>query len=127
MSRPVAIRGAVQAEADTAAAIEAATRSLLEAIVARNGIEASAIVAAWFTQTPDLGAIYPAAAARRMGWDRVPMLCAQEAAVDAALPRTVRAMLLVELGDGRRPRHAYLGAARALRPDLDDEERGAER
>lgn len=123
MTGLVAIRGAVQAVADTAAAIDAATRELLEAIVDANGLEPATIAAAWFTQTPDLTVVYPAASARRIGWVAVPMLCAQEAAVAGALPRTIRTMILVPAGDDR-PRHVYLGAARVLRPDLGDDDEG---
>lgn len=123
MNGLVAIRGAAQAEANTAAAIDATTRELLEAIVEANGIEAASIAAAWFTQTPDLTAVYPAESARRMGWVAVPMLCAQEAHVDGALPRTIRTMILVPAD--ARPRHVYLGPARVLRPDLSDDHEGA--
>lgn len=118
----IAIRGAVQAEADTPEAIDAATRVLLEAIVGANGIDPASIAAAWFTQTSDLAAVYPAESARRIGWVAVPMLCAQEADVDGALPRTIRTMILAA-ADGR-PRHVYLGAARVLRPDLGGDDEG---
>lgn len=117
MTGVAAIRGAVQAGADTAAAIESATRELLEAILERNRLDPAGLVAVWFTQTPDLTAMYPAEAARRMGWTTVPLLCAQEAAVADALPRTIRAMVLASAAEGH-PRHVYLGAARVLRPDL---------
>lgn len=126
MNGLVAIRGAVQAEANTAGAIDAATRELLEAIVEANGIEAASIAAAWFTQTPDLTAVYPAESARRIGWVAVPMLCAQEADVDGALPRTIRTLILVP-ADASRPRHVYLGPARVLRPDLNDDHEGVTR
>lgn len=119
MTTIVGIRGAVQAEADTAQAIDLATRELLEAIVGRNRLEMASIAAAWFTQTPDLTAVYPAASARGIGWGGVPMMCAQEAAVDGALPRTIRALVVARL-DGDRPvRHVYLGETTTLRPDLD--------
>lgn len=124
MTGLVAIRGAVQAEADTVEAIDAATRELLESIVEANAIDAASIVAAWFTQTSDLAAVYPAESARRIGWEAVPMLCAQEADVDGALPRTIRTLILVP-ADDRRPRHVYLGRARVLRPDLHDDDEGA--
>lgn len=125
MTGIVAIRGAVQAEADTPEAIDAATRELLEALLEANAIDAGAVAAAWFTQTSDLTAVYPAESARRIGWDAVPMLCAQEAGVAGALPRTIRTMILVPPG-GDRPRHVYLGAARVLRPDLGDDDEGVD-
>lgn len=125
MTRLVAIRGAVQATADTAAAIDVATRELLEALVAANGLDPGTIAAAWFTQTPDLSARYPAAAARSMGWSHVSFLCAQEAAVEGALPRTIRTLVLAAHDAGpEEVRHVYLGAAQALRPDLSAKEAG---
>lgn len=119
-----AIRGAIQAEADTPEAIEAATLELLKTIVERNGLEAMSIAAAWFTQTRDLTTAYPAETARRLGWDTVPMMCAQEAEVEGSMPRTIRTMVFV-VGDGTRTAFpVYLGAAQALRPDLCNERGG---
>lgn len=123
----VGIRGAAQADGDTPEAIDGATRAILEAIVDRNRIDPRQVVATWFTQTPDLTTVYPAASARRMGWEHVPMMCAQEASVDGALPRTIRALVFAEIDEGRDVRHAYLGAARSLRPDLNEREGRVER
>lgn len=124
MSGLVGIRGAIQASADTEEAIDGATRELLGAIVERNGLDAGSLVAAWFTQTEDLTAVYPAASARRMGWESVPMMCAREAGVDGQLPRTIRTLVLAASGAGPASvRHVYLGSAAALRPDLTGEER----
>lgn len=119
MSALAAIRGAVQAEADTAEAIDAATETLLAEIVRRNGLDLDEIVAVWFTQTADLAAAWPAPTARRMGWSGAAFLCGVEPAVEGSLPRTIRALVLAD-GRSGRPRHAYLGAAAALRPDLDE-------
>ncbi len=127
MSRVAAIRGAVQAAEDTPESIEAATRALLSEIAGRNGLDLESVVAVWFTQTPDLRAAYPAATARGMGWSAASFLCGEEPAVEGALPRVVRALVLVD-GLSDPPRHAYLGAATSLRPDLDhSDEDGADR
>ena len=115
------IRGAVQAAADTAAEIDRSTRALLIEMASRNDVDAEAVVAIWFTQTPDLTAAHAAAAARALGWTRVPLLGAQEAPVADQMPRVVRALMIAELS--RQPstaRHVYLGATRALREDLND-------
>lgn len=120
MSALAAIRGAVQAAADSPAAIDAATRLLLSEIAGRNRLDPGAVVAVWFTQTADLVAAYPAATARGMGWTGAAFLCAQEASVPGGLPRAIRALVLAE-GLSGPPRHAYLGAAMSLRPDLDDD------
>lgn len=119
----VGIRGAVQATADTAAAIEVATRELLFAMVAQNGVDPAAIIALWLTQTPDLTAAHAPAAARALGWTGVPLLGAQEAPVVGQLPRVVRALLLAPRdASAGAVRHVYLGAARVLRPDWSEEE-----
>ena len=96
MSRVAAIRGAVQAAEDTPESIEAATRALLSEIAGRNGLDLESVVAVWFTQTPDLRAAYPAATARGMGWSGASFLCGEEPAVEGALPRVVRALVLVD-------------------------------
>lgn len=111
-----AIRGAVQVPADTAEAIDAATRELLAAMVARNDVDPAALIAIWFTQTDDLSAAHAPAAARALGWGHVPLLGAREATVEGDLPRVVRALALAPLtGEAH---HVYLGATRSLRPDL---------
>lgn len=113
-----AIRGAVQAPDDSAQGIEGATKELLLAMVERNGVDPGNVVAIWFTQTRDLTAAHAPAAARALGWSHVPLLGAQEAAVEG-LARVVRALMLVPLEDGAEPLHVYLGPARALRPDIE--------
>ncbi len=114
-----AIRGAITVEENTVAAIKAATRELLEHIIAINGLEIADIASVIFTATPDLDAAYPAVAAREMGWTHTPLLCMQEMAVQGSLPRCIR--VLLHWNTDRVPadiRHVYLGEARALRPDL---------
>lgn len=124
MSGVVSIRGATQAAADTAEAIDAVTRELLREMVDRNGIDPDSIVAIWFTQTRDLTAVHAPASARALGWRSVSLLGAQEAHVDDSLPRVVRALIVATSGlDPAEVRHVYHGAARGLRPDLHEEGR----
>ena len=116
------IRGAVAVDANESTAILAATRDLLEQIVAANGLDMGDVASVVFTATPDLDAAYPARAARQMGWAHVPLLCMQEMAVDGSLPRCIR--VLVHWNTDLPPeamQHVYLGKARALRPDLMEE------
>ncbi len=117
------IRGAICVEANEAEAITRATRELLEHIVAANNISVEDVVSVIFTATPDLNAAYPAPAAREMGWVHVPLLCMQEMAVADSLPRCIRVMVFwnTELPPDQI-RHVYLGKARALRPDLVQEQ-----
>lgn len=114
-----AIRGATTVDHDDAALIGDAVRELLETIVEENGFHVDDVVSAMFTLTPDLRSVFPAAAARAMGWADVPMLCASEIDVAGAQPRCIRVMLHVERTIGAAPiTHVYLREAVALRPDL---------
>jgi len=113
------IRGAVCAEANQADAILSATRALLKRIVAANDLSTDQVTSAIFTATADLNTAYPARAARELGWTQVPLLCMQELDIPGSLPRCIR--VLIHWNTDREPgeiRHVYLGAARALRPDL---------
>jgi len=114
-----AIRGATTVARDDPALIADAVREMLGAIVRENGIDTDEIVSAWFTTTPDLRSVFPAAPARAMGWTEIPMMCASEIDVAGAQPRCIRVMLHVERAVGAAPvRHVYLREAAALRPDL---------
>jgi chorismate mutase len=112
------LRGAITVEADRAELIDEAVRELLTTLLDQNRLTRGDVVSAWFTATPDLTSEFPARAARDLGWEEVPMLCAQELEVVGALPRCVRVLLHVEVAEGRRLVPAYLHGARGLRPDL---------
>ena len=113
------VRGATTVMEDTPSAIAAATRELLEHLLAENALLADEIVSAIFTVTPDLRAAFPAATARELGWLDVPLLCATEIGVPGALPRCIRVLLHVEPSSPRSDlRHVYLRDARTLRPEF---------
>ncbi|HXR31486.1 MAG TPA: chorismate mutase [Solirubrobacterales bacterium] len=116
--RLFAVRGAVQADANEAEAILAATETLLQDLVARNELTSEAMVSCLFTTTEDLDAEFPAAAARRLGLDSVPLICAREIDVPGAMPRVIRAMVHYYAPIGHVPAHVYLGATQELRTDL---------
>ena len=113
------IRGAITASANEKDAIVDATSRLLSAIVSANRIATGDIAAVFFTTTPDLNAEFPAAAARRLGWSSVPLLCGHEMSVPDRLQACIRVMLLVNTEAGQDGvRHIYMDGAAALRPDL---------
>jgi chorismate mutase len=116
--RLFAVRGAAQAEANEAEAILAATEELMRALIERNELAPEAMVSCLFTTTEDLDAEFPAAAARKMGLDSVPLLCAREINVPGAMPRVIRALVHYYAPVGHTSAHAYLGATQALRSDL---------
>ena len=113
------IRGAVTAQANDKEAIVSATSRLLTELVSANRIVTADIAAVFFTTTPDLNAEFPAAAARKLGWSSVPLLCGHEMAVPDRLTSCIRVMLLVNTDLGQDAvRHIYLDGAATLRPDL---------
>lgn len=114
-----AIRGAIQVEANSAESISAGTKELLAEILRANSLRPSDVISVLLTATPDLNATFPAAAAREVGFESVPLLCAVEIDVPGALPRIVRAMAHVEseLSAGEIS-HIYLHGAKALRRDI---------
>ncbi|MBV9466826.1 MAG: chorismate mutase [Solirubrobacterales bacterium] len=117
--RLFALRGANSVEVNEADAILAATDRLVRELMERNALRAESIVSCIFTLTDDLDAEFPAVAARALGLDRVPLLCAREVQVPGSLPRVIRALVHYYAGDEHQPQHVYLGDARSLRSDLD--------
>ncbi|MGH2951527.1 MAG: chorismate mutase [Solirubrobacterales bacterium] len=113
-----AVRGAVRAEANDERAILAATEELMTALLERNGLEPSAIVSCIFTATGDLDAQFPAVAARTLGLDGVPLICAREIDVPGAMERVIRVIVHYYAPIDHEPAHTYLGEARKLRSDL---------
>lgn len=113
-----AVRGAVQAERDEAEAILAATRELVSELMERNGLAPDDFVSVIFTTTADLSAEFPAVAARELGLDRVPLLCAREMEVPGSMPRVIRLMAHYYAPADHQPAHTYIGVTQKLRADL---------
>ena len=119
MSSVRAIRGATQVGENTSAAIDAATRELVSEVMSTNGLEPSDVISIIFTMSPDLDAAFPAASARSLGFELVPLICAVEIAVPGSLPRTIR--LMAHVNTEAKPSeisHIYLHGARSLRSDI---------
>jgi chorismate mutase len=113
------IRGATTADANTPQAILDATRSLLAEVVRANQVEPNEVAAVFFTATADLNAVYPAEAARQMGWCAVPLLSFADIDVPGSLLRCIRILMLWNTALSQEEVvHVYLRAAEALRPDL---------
>lgn len=114
------IRGAISVLEDQPEAILAATHELLCAISDSNpDLLPEDLASVLFTVTGDLRSAYPAQAARELGWDNVPLMCAQEIPVPGSLPHCIRVLLHwnTDLSQDQ-VRHIYLGEAVSLRPDL---------
>lgn len=117
--RLFALRGASSVDRNDAQAILGSTEWLMREIMKRNTIGPADVVSCLFTLTEDLDAEFPAVAARKLGFDQVPLLCAREIPVPGALPRIVRVLVHYHADQAHVPRHVYLGEARALRTDLE--------
>ena len=117
-SKVVALRGAVQAEENSAESIVAATGKLVHDLMEMNELSPDQMISAIFTTTPDLDAEFPAVAARGIGLSEVPLMCAREIPVPGAMPRVIRVMVHCNLPAERHVRHVYLGETRSLRADL---------
>ena len=114
------VRGATTIDTDKKEAVLSATVELLDAILTTNPtLETEDIASALFTTTEDIASAYPALAARQMGWDQVPMMCAREIPVSGSLPMCIR--VLIHWNTNRKQneiQHIYLHNAIQLRPDL---------
>jgi chorismate mutase len=114
-----AIRGAIQVESNSPEAISTGTRELLLAVLEANQLSVDQVISVLLTATPDLKAAFPAAAAREVGFESTPLLCAVEIDVPGALERVVRAMFTVETDrEAKEISHIYLGGAKVLRRDI---------
>ena len=114
------IRGATTVTANQPDLILQATRELLEEILEENkGMQPEDVASAIFTVTDDLVSTFPAQAAREMGWNLVPMLCAREIPVPNSLSRVIRVLVHWNTDVAQSEiTHVYLREAVKLRPDL---------
>jgi chorismate mutase len=113
-----AVRGAVKVERNDVEAILTATEALMGELMSRNDLSPERIVSCLFTATDDLNAEFPAVAARRLGLDAVPLLCARELDVPGAMRGVIRVLVHYHGPRDHVPAHAYLGDAQELRSDL---------
>ncbi|MEO3812829.1 chorismate mutase [Sphaerisporangium sp. B11E5] len=114
-----AIRGATQIDSNDREAILLGVAELVTEVMERNRLTTDDVISVFFTSTPDLTAEFPALAARKLGFNDVPLICASEIDVPGALPRVVRLMAHVELDRPREDiQHVYLRGAVALRVDI---------
>src|SRR5271167_2394233 len=116
--RLFALRGAISVNRNDARDILDGTTELMQAIIERNALDPGSVVSCIFTATNDLNAEFPAVAARALGFDGVPLLCAREIAVPRSMPRVIRVLIHYHAEEGHEPKHVYLGEAGALRADL---------
>jgi chorismate mutase len=117
--RLFALRGANTVEQNTSEDILGATETLMREIMSRNDLTPADVVSCIFTVTEDLDAQFPAVAARRLGFDQVPLMCAREIPVPGSLPNVIRVLMHYYASEDHQAKHVYLGEARKLRLDLE--------
>lgn len=112
------VRGATTIEADDRELVLKATRELLALMIRLNDIRSDDVASAIFTTTPDIVAVFPATAARQLGWLDVPLMCAHEMSVPGSLGLCIRILLHWNTDKPQQAiQHVYLHEARNLRPD----------
>jgi len=112
------VRGATTIEADDRELVLKATRELLGLMIRLNDIHTDDVTSAIFTTTPDIVSVFPATAARQLGWLDVPLMCTHEMSVPGSLGHCIRILLHWNTGKPQHAiQHVYLHEARNLRPD----------
>ena len=114
-----AVRGATQLNTDTREHMLDRVAELVTTVTEANGLAVHDYISIFFTATSDLTSEFPAYAARQLGFDDVPLMCARELEIEGSMPRVVRLMAHVETQLQRdEVTHVYLHGAAALRRDL---------
>lgn len=113
-----AVRGAIGVQRNNRDAILAATEELMREVMARNSLSPERMVSCLFTCTNDLNAEFPAVAARSVGLDVVPLLCACEMDIPGAMRGVIRVLVHYYAPSDHTPSHIYLGKTQKLRTDL---------
>ena len=118
------IRGATTVENNDREEILVATTELLRLMVLENNVLVEDIASASFTLTDDLNAVFPAQAARQIGWKEVPLICMREIPVPNSLGKCIRVLLLVNTTrSASEIQHIYVRKAVSLRPEFEPETR----
>lgn len=117
------IRGAISVKKNTRTDILKNTSLLLKEMVAKNKLSENDIISIFFTATDDLDEVYPAVAARQLGFTDIPLLCYQEMKVKDSLEKCIRVLMFVDYDYSfQEIEHVYLKKAKILRPDLSNQE-----
>ena len=118
------IRGATTVDYNDREEILVATTELLRLMVLENNVLVEDIASASFTLTDDLDAVFPAQAARQIGWIEVPLICMREIPVPNSLGKCIRVLLLVNTTrSASEIQHIYIRKAASLRPEFEPETR----
>jgi chorismate mutase len=106
-------------DTDTPEQISERTKELLLQLMERNGLVEDDVISILFTATADVVSMFPATAAREIGFGAVPLICATEIAVPGSTPNCIRVLLHIHTTRARSDiHHVYLQGAQGLRDDL---------
>ena len=122
MSFTRGVRGATTVTKDDPEMVLASTRELLSAMLEANpSMREEDIASALFTVTEDIRSVFPARAARQMGWDNAALMCACEMSVPGSPPFCIWILLHWNTDLSQEEvNNVYLGEAANLRPDLSE-------
>jgi chorismate mutase len=92
---------------------------LLRTLCAQNSLKEADIISILFTATDDVHSVFPATAARSLGFAHVPLICARELDITGATPLCIRILMTVRTRKNPEAiNHVYLHGAANLRNDL---------
>ncbi|MCL2025766.1 MAG: chorismate mutase [Leptospirales bacterium] len=113
------IRGATSVENNSREEIFSKTEELLETLVKKNNLNIEDVASAIFSVTEDIDEVFPAAAAREIGWNFVPLFSCREIPVKGSPNGIIRLLMHVNTEKSQRElMHVYLHRAVVLRPDI---------
>lgn len=114
-----AVRGATTVEINNTDEIIRETEELLKKIIEENSIETDDIISVFFSVTKDLDAVFPAVAARRLGWTNIALMCTNEIDVPGSLEKCIRVLIHFNTNKkNEEMKYIYMKRAKSLRPDL---------
>lgn len=114
-----AVRGATTVENNDLEEILAATREMISAVIEANELKNEDIIDMIFTVTPDLDKVFPARAARQLGYTDVALLDMLAPDIDGALKKCIRLVIHINTDKGNAEmKPQYLRGAKVLRPDI---------
>ncbi len=115
----LALRGATTLDRDEREHLLERVEQLLAEMMSRNDLQHDDLISMLFTATDDVHSVFPALAARHMGFGDVPLICARELDITGGMPLCIRVLMHVNTARQRSElRHVYLEQARSLRDDL---------
>lgn len=119
------IRGAITVEENSKEQIWTAARQLVTEILSQNNLQAESLGAIIFSLTEDLTAAFPSSAIRQLPALRlIPLFDTREPAIENSLPLCIRVLILADTDIAQNKiRHVYLGGAKNLRPDLENNQK----